>query len=188
MDRTYLYVSPEDYPEISATGAHWDDAAKSWYILGDMAPAAFSRWLGEEQEDAAFGLSSDEAYVACAQSTCVNCHRSIEVICLYCDSAIDADLDEPLAQVTASNIWAMDAALAQQLEPWPEFRRRDGASSEQGQYLNHCPHCGAAQEEELLHAEPEAVFFSVAGASPESVKLVALEGRVQLSGDYGFEV
>jgi hypothetical protein len=188
MDRTYLYASPEDYPEIRAAGAHWDEAAKSWYIAGDMAPAAFSQWLGEEEEEASFGLSSDEAYVACAQATCVKCQRNIEVICLYCDGGIDAELDEPLAQITVSNIWAMDAALAQQLEPWPGFRPRDAAGSGQGEYLNHCPHCGAAQEEELLHAEPRAVFFSVAGARAKSVKLVALEGRVQLSGDYGFEV
>jgi len=188
MERTYLYVSPEDYAEIRLAGAHWNDASKSWYIAGDMAPAAFSRWLGEEEDTASFGLSSDDAYVACAPVSCARCHQEIEVICLYCDSGIDADLGEPLGQITVSNIWAMDAALAGQLEPWPDFRRMDGVGSEQGQYVNHCPHCGAVQDEDLLHAEPGAVFFSVAGASPESVKLMALKGRVQLSGDYGFEV
>jgi hypothetical protein len=188
MERTYLYVSPEDYAEIRLAGAHWDDASKSWYIAWDMAPAAFSRWLGKDEDAASFGLSSDDAYVACAPVACARCHQEIEVICLYCHSGVDADRGEPLTRITVSNIWAMDAALAQQLEPWPGFRPRDGAGSEQGQYVNHCPQCGAVQEEELLHAEPGDVFFSVAGERRESVKFTALEGRVQLSGDYGFEV
>jgi hypothetical protein len=38
MDRIYLYVSPEEYPEVKASGASWDDASKSWYIGDGMEP------------------------------------------------------------------------------------------------------------------------------------------------------
>jgi hypothetical protein len=51
MDRIYLFVSPEEYPEVKASGACWDDASKSWYIDEGMEPARFSRWLEEEEQD-----------------------------------------------------------------------------------------------------------------------------------------
>jgi hypothetical protein len=40
MDRIYLYVSPEEYPEVKASGASWDDASKSWSIGDGMEPPA----------------------------------------------------------------------------------------------------------------------------------------------------
>jgi hypothetical protein len=57
MERIYLSVSPEEYPEVKASGACWDDASKSWYIGQGMATAMFSRWLGEEQDEAPFGIA-----------------------------------------------------------------------------------------------------------------------------------
>jgi hypothetical protein len=54
MERIYLSVSPEEYPEVKASGACWDDASKSWYIGQGMAPAMFSRWLEEEQDEPLF--------------------------------------------------------------------------------------------------------------------------------------
>jgi hypothetical protein len=43
MDRIYLFVSPEEYPEVKASGACWDESSKSWYIGEGMEPARFSR-------------------------------------------------------------------------------------------------------------------------------------------------
>ena len=44
------------------------------------------------------------------------------------------------------------------------------------------------QEDYLLHSEPGDVFFSLAIDTPGAVEFTPLEGRLQLSGDYGFEV
>jgi hypothetical protein len=38
----------------------------------------------------------------------------------------------------------------------------------------------------FLHSEPGDVFFGLAIGTPGAVEFTALEGRVCLSGDYGF--
>jgi hypothetical protein len=43
-------------------------------------------------------------------------------------------------------------------------------------------------EDYLLHSEPGDVFFGLAMDTPGVVEFTALEGRVCLSGDYGFGV
>ncbi|MEA3198042.1 MAG: hypothetical protein QOF32_2094 [Gammaproteobacteria bacterium] len=42
------------------------------------------------------------------------------------------------------------------------------------------------QEDYLLHSEPGDVFFGLAIGTLGAVEFTALEGRVYLSGDYGF--
>jgi Domain of unknown function (DUF5710) len=188
MERIYLYAPPEEYAELRASGACWDDDSKRWYIRSDMGTVNFSRWLGDEGDEAEFGITSDDAFVAAAQVPCLKCHESIEVICIYCESGTDSEMGEPMSQFTASNIWAMDSALAKQLERWRFFRKEIGAGSEEGCFSNHCPHCGAMQADYLLHAEPGDVFFGVSREEPESIEFTPLIGRIQLSGDYSFGV
>jgi hypothetical protein len=118
----------------------------------------FSRWL--DNDAAAFNLTSEEACVARAQVPCVNCRQVIEVICIYYCSGVDGDTVEALEQFTVSAIGAMDRALAEQLAPWPNFRK--GIGPEEGTYANHCPNCGAVQEDYRLQAEPGDVFFGLA--------------------------
>ena len=188
MERIYLYVPPEQYAEVKASGASWDVASKSWYIARDVAPAAFSRWLGDEENPAQFGITSDEALVASAQAACVECRERLEVICIYCKSGVDCEIGEPMTEFTVSNIWAMDGALTKLLERWPCFRKGTCEDSGQECFANHCPSCGAMQEDYLLHAEPGDVFFGIAPGRPGPVVFTPLEGRIQVSGDYGFEV
>jgi hypothetical protein len=82
----------------------------------------------------------------------------------------------------------MDNALAAQLERWRFFRNGIGAGSEEGCFANHCPHCGAMQEDYLLHAESGDVFFGISRAEPGSIEFTPLAGRIQLSGDCSFGV
>jgi hypothetical protein len=42
------------------------------------------------------------------------------------------------------------------------------------------------QADYLLHSEPGDVFFGLAMDAPGAVQFTALEGRVGMSGDYGF--
>ncbi len=77
----------------------------------------------------------------------------------------------------------LDEALARQLRPWPSFRK-----VESGDYANYCPHCGARQDENLLHAEPEAPFFDIPRAAAGVIKLTPAEGTVRLGGDEHFTV
>jgi hypothetical protein len=187
MDRIYLFVSPEEYPEVQASGACWDDASKSWYIGAGMEPATFSRWLGEEDGEAPFGIVSEEAYVASACSPCVRCGNEIEVVCIYCKSGVDTEMGDPIADFTVFNIWAMDGILAKLIERWPHYRQGVSEDAE-GVFANHCPHCGVMQEDYLLHSEPGDAFFGLALDTPGTVEFTALERRVCLSGDYGFGV
>ncbi len=190
MDRIYLFVSPEEYPEVKASGACWDEASKSWYIGEGMKPARFSRWLGEEQDNA-LGIVSEEAFVATARSACVRCGHDIEVVCIYCTSGVDTELGDSIADFTVFDIWAMDGGLAKLIERWPCYRKGvdgDVEDAQEGSFANHCPHCGAVQADYLLHSEPGDVFFGLAMDAPGGVEFTALEGRVGMSGDYGFGV
>jgi Domain of unknown function (DUF5710) len=77
VDRTYLYVPPEEKAEVKALGAQWDDRLKCWYILCDEDPAKFAKWLGEDDSEDEFTITSDEAFVASATIACWKCHASI---------------------------------------------------------------------------------------------------------------
>jgi hypothetical protein len=85
--------------------------------------------------------------------------------------------DKPLAQFTVSTISALDAALAAKLAAWPNFHESD---NEPGSgYANHCPRCGALQEDLYLHSEPEDPFFNISRTA--SVRLEPLAGRIRLN-------
>lgn len=134
---------------------------------------------GEHQ---AFTIRSDQAYVACASSTCCRSRREIEVLAIYCQRGTASG--ESLEQFTVQGIWAMEPALTRQLERWPSFR----FDAQQGCYANHCPHCGAPQDEAVLHDEPDQPFFSIDPPDTRTLRLTPLVGMVQLSGDYSVEV
>jgi hypothetical protein len=186
MDRTYLYVAPQEYPEVKASGALWDEQSKRWYLPDGMAPRQLSKWL-DEPDEAEFGISCDQAHVASAQLACIQCERPIEVITIYCESGVDAETGDAIADVTVSSIWAMDQELSVQLEPWPFFRMVSGNELESGCYANHCPHCRAVQAEYLLHDEPGDVFFGFL-QEQKSMQFTRLVGKVRMSGDYEFGV
>ena len=186
VERIYLYVPPEEYAEVKASGACWDEYSKRWYVPQDRESAAWSRWMGEAEEGE-FGIESEEAFVAAALTGCSNCGEEIEVVCVYCASGIDLETGELVERVTLSNISTMDDALAAALNS-RGFFSTGGEASACGQFANHCPHCGAPQEDYLLHSEPGDVFFSIAEAEPGSIALTAVEGRIRVSGDCGFGV
>lgn len=98
----------------------------------------------------------------------------------------DTEIDNPIADFTVFNISAMDGVLARLIARWHHYRPGVGEDAEEGVFANYCPHCGAMQEDYLLHSEPGDVFFGLAMDAPGAVEFTALEGRVCLSGDYGF--
>ncbi len=185
MDRTYLFVPPEENAEVKLLGAHWDGISKRWYIGPDEVPGKFSKWLAVE-EDGEFNIVSSDAYVATASAPCQRCRASMEVICIHCGSGTVSG--ETLTQFTVSNVWAMDEALARQLLSWPNFRRVGSAAGESGGFANHCPLCGEPQEDMFLHDEPDTPFFDIPRARPGSVRVTSLVGTIQLSGDEHFAV
>jgi hypothetical protein len=186
--RIYLYVPPEEKAQVEALGARWDAQAMCWYIGSGDDRTPFSQWLpdADGQESEEFSIASDDAYVAVATAPCQQCGSSIEVICIYCESGTVHD--EPLTRFTVSNICAVDSDLAAQLAPWATFRESQGEAAPANSLANHCPRCGAPQEELYLHSEPGDPFFSIPRAAPGTVRLVRLAGHVRLSGDESFEI
>lgn len=138
------------------------------------------------QGEDAFTITSSDAYVAVATVPCQRCRSSIEVICIHCERGTVSG--EPLDRFTVSEIWAMDEALARQLRAWPFFREVREPDGEGSSFANHCPRCGAPQDDLYLHSEPDEPFFDIPRAAPGSVELTPLDGPVRLSGDEHFEV
>ena len=184
-DRIYLDVPPEEYSEVKTAGAAWDERSKAWFMAGNVPSVVFSRWLEGTQSEAQYSITSNEAYVASAQTACLYCREMIEVICIQCQSGTDTESGDLMPRFTVSNIWAMDVALAAQLEVWPHFKPID-LRGEPSDYANHCPQCGAPQEDYLLHDEPGDVFFGLSEARPPGIEFMPLAGLVQLSADYTY--
>jgi hypothetical protein len=189
VQRTYLYVPPEEKIKVQSLGAHWDNDTKRWYIDPDQPPSNFARWLPgandvDEPEEATFTIVSSRAYVAATTASCQQCNHNIEVICIHCETGTASD--EPLTQFAVSHIWAIDEELERQLRPWPNFRKVGKPDDEF--FANHCPHCDALQEDLYLHTEPDDPFFDIPSAPPGSIRLTPLAGTVQLSGDEHFQV
>ncbi|HTU56896.1 MAG TPA: DUF5710 domain-containing protein, partial [Polyangiales bacterium] len=152
MSRIDLFVAPEDYPEVKALGACWDRQSKCWYIEAALPDARFAAWLPDAQAVGAeadeFLIQSAEAFVASARTDCHRCRCDIQVVCLYCRHGTVCG--EPLHGFRVQCLWAVDGGLREQLQRWPAYRM----DSREGAYLNHCPHCGAPQNEADLHEEP----------------------------------
>jgi hypothetical protein len=191
VDRTYLYVPPEEKAEVEALGASWDDTTKCWYIGSDTDPAKFSEWLPGDGSMEDLAITSTQATVVCASASCWKCHSNVEVICIYCDTATLADEsdepDEPLTRLTLSYLTAMNPALAVQLERWPFFRKGFSSVTYGSYFANHCPQCGELQDDLFLHSEPDQPFYDVLHASPGSLKMSPLAGEIQLNASYSFE-
>lgn len=184
MDRTYLFVPPEDKAEAQAAGAQWDERLKCWYVETAEDPARFARWLGDRDES--LTITSDHAFVAATTVACSGCGRPIEVICIHCESGSVSD--EPLNRFTVADVLAVDESLARQLAAWPGFRPIAGAGPDGSRFANHCPHCAAEQDDRDLHGEPGDPFFDIPQAAPGSIRLSPLTGRVRLRGDEHFVI
>ncbi len=167
---------------MQAQGARWDADSKRWYVDAGTPTAKFARWLSEAEPEEEFTITSTDAYVAAATTVCQNCRSPIEVICIHCASG--RVFGEPLSQFTVSDITAVSGSLARQLARWPHYRE----ITEGAHFANHCPSCGAAQEDMYLHSEPDEIFFDIPGTAPGSIELTPLMGSVQLSGDEHFNV
>lgn len=186
MDRTYLFVPPEEKAEVQAAGAHWDERVKCWYIGTDDDPARFARWLDARDDENAFTIISDRAFVASATVPCSRCGQPTEVICIYCETGTAAG--EPLTQFTVADVLAADEALGRQLAPWPGFRPVENPNRDGPRFANHCSHCGAEQDDRDLHTEPGEPFFDIPRAAPGAVRLSPLAGQVRLTGDEHFMI
>ena len=131
-------------------------------------------------------LVSDEACVVAAAVPRSQCRKPIEVICIHCNSGTASG--EPLTRFTVVDVLAVDDALARQLTPWPGFRQIVTSEQNGPRYANHCPHCGAEQDDADLHSEPGDPFFDIPHAMDGSLRLIPLAGRVRLRGDEHFTI
>jgi hypothetical protein len=185
VQRTYLFVPAEEYSQVQALGARWDAGSKRWYAEANQPLDRFSEWLNEPADEA-FTIASTDGYVAAATTSCRECRSSIEVICIHCESGTSSG--DPLTRFTVSDVWAMDEGLAQQLRPWPNFRKVIDQGGRGSYFANHCPRCGSLQEDMYLHSEPDEPFFDIPRAVPGSIKLTPLSGTIRLSGNEHFAV
>jgi Domain of unknown function (DUF5710) len=181
------YVPFEEHDQARQRGAQWDAEEKCWFIDSVLDPAPFHRWLdtSPQSSDEPYRIASDQAFLVSARTRCWKCNAGARVVCVYCESGyIDG---EPYDQFTVSNITAVDAGLARQLEALPDFRFGQ-ARVAGGRYLvNHCRRCGAQQADYYLHCEPSGVFFSFKNAPAGALEITPVAGRVRLAGDEGFE-
>jgi hypothetical protein len=185
VQRTYLFVPPEEKSEVQSLGACWDADSKRWYIDSGELSTKYSRWLPDAEDDEEFTITSTEVYVAAATMACQRCHSSIEVICIHCESGIVCG--EPLDRFTVSDVRAINGSLARQLGRWPNYRKVI-VQNEDGYFANHCPNCGAPQDDMYLHSEPDEIFFDIPSAPAGCIELTRLAGSIQLSGAEHFQV
>jgi hypothetical protein len=183
MQRTYLFVPPEERAEVEQLGAQWDSTNKRWFVEG-VPSSSLARWSSILEEDE-YSTISNDAYVASTSIPCPHCGQETEVIAIYCLSG--TVLDEPLERFTISDIRAVDEALLQGLKRWPSFRRTTEGDAF-GDFANHCAACGDVIGDIKLHSEPEHVFFDIVHAVDGAVTLVPLMRTIRLSGNEHFVI
>lgn len=93
------------------------------------------------EEADGFSIRSDAAFVAATTITCSECEQAFEAICVHCRRG--SVLGEPLRDFTLCHIQAMEFALVGQLARWPNFSPEGSDPADPGDFVNHCPGCGA---------------------------------------------
>jgi uncharacterized protein DUF5710 len=183
MQRTYLFVPPEERAEVEALGAQWDSTQKRWYVEGTPS-SSLARWSCIADEDE-YSIISSDAYVASTRIPCPHCGQETEVIGIYCSSG--TVLDEPLERFTVSDVRAVDEVLLQELKRWPRFRRTTEGDAF-GDFANHCAACGGVIGDSDLHSEPDHAFFDIVHALDGTVTLLPLPRPIRLSGNEHFVI
>jgi hypothetical protein len=189
MDRIYLFVPPEEKAQVQSLGAQWDTASKRWYISADETSPKFARWLPtseEDEEGEVLDIISSDAFIVATTIPCHRCRADIEVICIHCATGTVAD--ESLTEFTVSDVFAMDDDLSRQLQPWPTFHKAHDSEGEEGDFANHCPHCGEIQQDLYLHCESGDPFFDIPHSPAGSIKLTPLSGTIRLAGSEHFSI
>jgi hypothetical protein len=138
---------------------------------------------------AMFGLLGAAAMISAGNTIVVD--NNIEDPAPFVADQLREAVENKYGMVTAAGTaplvdTTMDGVSAKLIERWPHYRQGVGADAEEGNFANHCPHCGAMQEDYLWHSAPGDVFFGLAIGTPEAEEFTALEGRVSLNEDYGF--
>jgi hypothetical protein len=183
MNRTYLFVPPEERSEVEALGAAWDSDLKCWYVDGEPS-SSLARW-SSTSEDEEFSIISNDAYVARTSLTCPHCGQETEVICIHCVSGTASQ--QSLEQFTVFDIRAVNETLLQELKSWPSFRRTiEGGVV--GAFANHCSRCGDAIGDMDLHSEPDQVFFDIVHAASGAITLTPISLAIELSGNEHFVI
>jgi hypothetical protein len=133
------------------------------------------------QDSDSSSVTADSAFVACAPTTCWKCGGPIEVITIYCKTgAVDG---QPLSSFCVSSVTSVAPALSNELKRWPHFRLSYSRTAEEEYWANHCTHCDTLQGDFFLHNEPDGPFFSMDAQALTSIQLLALPGKMQLSGN-----
>jgi hypothetical protein len=136
---------------------------------------------GNMQDEESFSVTSDSAYLVCAPTTCWKCGGAIEVATIYCKAGtVDG---ESLSAFRVSSVTSVEPALARELNRSPFFRLAYSRTAGEEYWANHCGHCDALQGDFFLHSEPDGPFFVMDEEALTTMKLIALPGRIKLSGN-----
>lgn len=57
----------------------------------------------------------------------------------------------------------------------PGYRLADNPTTGGRRWLNHCPHCGAAQDDDYLHGEPDVAFMPFTVDAAQRIELHAVD-------------
>ena len=138
-------------------------------------------------------IRSSSYLIAETQMQCAQCGRAARVLAIGLppnhESLTDGEWQTVEANAFIFYVGGLPDAVSQLLaEHSAEFHLTRGTDPAETHWANHCPHCGAMQADYRLHSEPGDVFFGLSMDAPGAVEFTALEGRLCLSGDYGFRV
>jgi hypothetical protein len=183
MNRTYLFVPPEERSEVETLGACWDSEKKCWYVDGEPS-SNLARWMAPS-EDEEYSIISNDASVASTTIPCPHCQKTTEIVCVHCLRGTASG--QSLEQFTVFDISAVDETLLHELERWPNYHRRTEADGI-GDFANHCTFCGGVIGDIDLHSEPDHIFFDVVHAQEGTITFISLPQTIRLNGSEHFVI
>lgn len=118
------------------------------------------------------------AALACC--ACCRCERKIVAIGIALGAGHQIRVDAEWRTIR-SPAWLFDVeylprrvrARLQRLSPL--YRPAASPSTGARRWLNQCPHCGAVQDDDYLHGEPDVAFMPLSAGAAERIELHAID-------------
>lgn len=129
--------------------------------------------------------------VAQVASACWHCHRDTLAIAIALAQDHEIWVEDPDAsaagrppgvwQCAGMRAWIfyveyLPLRVRRRLHAWSSAYRYAYNRQTDGSYwINHCQHCGCAQDDDYLHGEPDVAFLPLAPAAAERILVSAVE-------------
>ncbi|MEA4896092.1 MAG: hypothetical protein VB064_12660 [Oscillospiraceae bacterium] len=179
-------VNSDEWDEIKAFGAIWDDSRKKWFVRAQENYWRFRKWILRQGKI----VICDHFYIIEGKSKCYKCRNSSIVIGFGIENFFEfGDVPEDKMRICfetgtiqiIESIGHLSLAFSFYLkQEYNYFQNQNNT------YLNHCANCGAVRGNYYLFEEEDSPFCVDDEKTAEklTLKRVKLQNDIITNSDY----